>query len=213
MHSLFNLENVFFKPQNQTILNDINLSINSGDFITISGPSGSGKSTLLKVLASMITPTSGKLLYKNKEIDKENITDYRKEVSYFFQQPTLFGDTVMDNLIFPFDIRRQEFDKSRVTKLLETFKLNESYLNKKIIDLSGGEKQRVAFVRNLIFEPDVLLLDEVTSALDDENKNIIQQFILDELKGKTILWVTHDSNEFSLGTRQITIIDGKLEEK
>ncbi|MGX6970883.1 ABC transporter ATP-binding protein [Vagococcus bubulae] len=213
MHSLFNLENVFFKPQNQTILNNINLSINSGDFITISGPSGSGKSTLLKVLASMITPTSGKLLYKNKEIDKENITDYRKEVSYFFQQPTLFGDTVMDNLIFPFDIRRQEFDKSRVTKLLETFKLNESYLNKKIIDLSGGEKQRVAFVRNLIFEPDVLLLDEVTSALDDENKNIIQQFILNELKGKTILWVTHDSNEFSLGTRQITIIDGKLEEK
>lgn len=213
MHSLFNLENVFFKPQNQTILNDINLSINSGDFITISGPSGSGKSTLLKVLASMITPTSGKLLYKNKEIDKENITDYRKEVSYFFQQPTLFGDTVMDNLIFPFDIRRQEFDKSRVTKLLETFKLNESYLNKKIIDLSGGEKQRVAFVRNLIFEPDVLLLDEVTSALDDENKNIIQQFILNELKGKTILWVTHDNNEFSLGTRQITIIDGKLEEK
>lgn len=213
MHSLFNLENVFFKPQNQTILNDINLSINSGDFITISGPSGSGKSTLLKVLASMITPTSGKLLYKNREIDKENITDYRKEVSYFFQQPTLFGETVMDNLIFPFDIRHQEFDKSRVTKLLETFKLNGSYLNKKIIDLSGGEKQRVAFVRNLIFEPDVLLLDEVTSALDDENKNIIQQFILNELKGKTILWVTHDSNEFSLGTRQITIIDGKLEEK
>lgn len=83
MHSLFNLENVFFKPQNQTILNDINLSIDSGDFITISGPSGSGKSTLLKVLASMITPTSGKLLYKNREIDKENITDYRKEVSYF----------------------------------------------------------------------------------------------------------------------------------
>lgn len=213
MHSLLNLENVFFKPQNQTILNDINLSINSGDFITISGPSGSGKSTLLKVLASMITPTSGKLLYKNKEIDKENITDYRKEVSYFFQQPTLFGDTVMDNLIFPFDIRHQEFDKSRVTKLLETFKLNESYLSKKIIDLSGGEKQRVAFVRNLIFEPDVLLLDEVTSALDDENKNIIQQFILNELKGKTILWITHDSNEFSLGTRQITITDGKLEEK
>ncbi|RGI32420.1 MULTISPECIES: ATP-binding cassette domain-containing protein [Enterococcaceae] len=213
MHSLFNLENIFFKPQNQTILNDINLSINSGDFITISGPSGSGKSTLLKVLASMITPTSGKLLYKNREIDKENITDYRKEVSYFFQQPTLFGETVMDNLIFPFDIRHQEFDKSRVTKLLETFKLNESYLNKKIIDLSGGEKQRVAFVRNLIFEPDVLLLDEVTSALDDENKNIIQQFILNELKGKTILWVTHDSNEFSLGTRQITIIDGKMEEK
>lgn len=213
MHSLFNLENVFLKPKNQTILNDINLSINSGDFITISGPSGSGKSTLLKVLASMITPTSGKLLYKNREIDKENITDYRKEVSYFFQQPTLFGETVMDNLIFPFDIRHQEFDKSRVTKLLETFKLNESYLNKKIIDLSGGEKQRVAFVRNLIFEPDVLLLDEVTSALDDENKNIIQQFILNELKGKTILWVTHDSNEFSLGTRQITIIDGKLGEK
>lgn len=213
MTSLFNLENIGFTVENQPILTNINLTINSGDFITVSGPSGSGKSTLLKILASMITPTSGIFKYKNKPIDKDRITEYRKEVSYFFQQPTLFGETVMDNLSFPFDIRNVPFDKDRVTKLLERFKLNESYLNKKIIDLSGGEKQRIAFVRNLIFEPDVLLLDEVTSALDDENKTIIQQFILNDLKEKTIVWVTHDSNEFNLGKRQLNITNGILEEK
>lgn len=213
MTTLFNLENIFYSVQNQTILNNINLTIEAGDFITISGPSGSGKSTLLKMLASMITPTSGSLTYKGEALKKEQITDYRKEVSYFFQQPTLFDETVMDNLKFPFDIRQAEFDKSRVTKLLERFKLNESYLDKKIIDLSGGEKQRIAFVRNLVFEPEVLLLDEVTSALDDENKEIIQQFITEDLKDKTIIWVTHDNDEFKLGKRQLSIVDGILEEK
>lgn len=213
MTILFNLENIFYSVQNQTILSNINLTIEEGDFITINGPSGSGKSTLLKILASMITPTSGKLTYKGESLNKDHITDYRKEVSYFFQQPTLFDETVMDNLKFPFDIRQAEFDKPRVTKLLERFKLNESYLDKKIIDLSGGEKQRIAFVRNLIFEPEVLLLDEVTSALDDENKDIIQQFITKDLKEKTIIWVTHDNDEFKLGKRQLSIIDGILEEK
>ncbi|APB31563.1 ABC transporter ATP-binding protein [Vagococcus teuberi] len=213
MTTLFNLKNIFYSVPNQTILNNINLTIEAGDFITISGPSGSGKSTLLKILASMITPTSGSLTYKGETLKKEQITDYRKEVSYFFQQPTLFDETVMDNLKFPFDIRQAEFDKSRVTKLLKRFKLNESYLDKKIVDLSGGEKQRIAFVRNLVFEPDVLLLDEVTSALDDENKEIIQQFITEDLKGKTIIWVTHDNGEFKLGKRQLSIVDGILEEK
>lgn len=213
MTTLFNLKNIFYSVPNQTILNNINLTIEAGDFITISGPSGSGKSTLLKILASMITPTSGSLTYKGETLQKEQITDYRKEVSYFFQQPTLFDETVMDNLKFPFDIRQAEFDKSRVTKLLKRFKLNESYLDKKIVDLSGGEKQRIAFVRNLVFEPDVLLLDEVTSALDDENKEIIQQFITEDLKGKTIIWVTHDNGEFKLGKRQLSIVDGILEEK
>lgn len=213
MTTLFNLKNIFYSVPNQTILNNINLTIEAGDFITISGPSGSGKSTLLKILASMITPTSGSLTYKGETLKKEQITDYRKEVSYFFQQPTLFDETVMDNLKFPFDIRQAEFDKSRVTKLLKRFKLNESYLDKKIVDLSGGEKQRIAFVRNLVFEPDVLLLDEVTSALDDENKEIIQQFITEDLKSKTIIWVTHDNGEFKLGKRQLSIVDGILEEK
>lgn len=213
MTTLFNLKNIFYSVPNQTILNNINLTIEAGDFITISGPSGSGKSTLLKILASMITPTSGSLTYKGETLKKEQITNYRKEVSYFFQQPTLFDETVMDNLKFPFDIRQAEFDKSRVTKLLKRFKLNESYLDKKIVDLSGGEKQRIAFVRNLVFEPDVLLLDEVTSALDDENKEIIQQFITEDLKGKTIIWVTHDNGEFKLGKRQLSIVDGILEEK
>ena len=213
MNTIFELDKVSYSADNQTILDNLSLKIYQNDFITISGPSGSGKSTLLKLLATIISPTSGEFLYKNNTIDKNKLIDYRREVSYFFQQPTLFDETVMDNLNFPFEIRSIEFDKSRVTKLLETFKLDESYLNKKIIELSGGEKQRIAFVRNLIFEPDVLLLDEVTSALDDENKLIIQQFITHHLNDKTIIWVTHDSNEFNLGKRQLTIIDGKLEEK
>lgn len=92
--------------------------------------------------------------------------------------------------------------------------MSAEYLNKPIIDLSGGEKQRVALVRNLLYQPDVLLLDEVTSSLDAENKEIIYS-IIDEMNTKesvTVLAVTHDEREIKMADRVLTIIEGRLED-
>jgi len=98
--------------------------------------------------------------------------------------------------------------------LLKDVQLDQSFLDKKITSLSGGEKQRVAFVRNLLFLPEVLLLDEVTSALDEENSQIIHSIIskLNKENNVTILWITHDGNEYLTSNRRLFIEDGLLKE-
>lgn len=213
MEPIIQVKNVSFEVDNQTILKDVSFDIKKGERVTITGPSGGGKSTLLKIIASILTPTGGTVSYYNKDIQEMDPLDYRKDVSYFFQNATLFDETVEDNLTFPFDIRDEEFDKEKCLRMLERVKLDETYLKKPIKELSGGEKQRVSIVRNLLFRPQVLLLDEITSSLDAENKDIIYA-ILDELTNEeaiTILFVTHDAREIEMSHRVITIHKGEVE--
>ncbi|MFO8068987.1 MAG: ATP-binding cassette domain-containing protein [Alkalibacterium sp.] len=212
---IIEVENVSFSVDQEKILKGLNFSINKGERVTVTGPSGGGKSTLLKIIASMLSPTEGIVSYKGKNIADMNPIDYRKKVSYFFQNATLFDQTVRDNLSFPYEIRNEEFDETKSVTLLERVKLNRTYLDKAVKDLSGGEKQRIALVRNLLYQPEVILLDEVTSSLDAENKEIIYA-ILDELNEEadmTILSVTHDEREINQADRIIKIIDGKVVEK
>jgi len=212
---LLELKKVGFSVDQEKILDGVDFSIGKGERITITGPSGGGKSTLLKIIASILTPTEGKVSYKGKDLAEIDPIDYRKKVSYFFQNAALFDQTVRDNLAFPYLIREEEFNEKKSVSMLERMKLNRSYLDKAVKDLSGGEKQRVALVRNLLYKPEVILLDEVTSSLDAANKDIIYA-ILDELNEKeqmTILSVTHDEREIKQADRIIRIIDGKVAEK
>ena len=210
---IFRLEHIGFKVENQQILEDISLTINKGDIVTVTGPSGGGKSTLLKLMGLLISPTSGKIYYKEKEISTYEPTEYRKQVSYFFQNAVLFDQTVRQNLSFPADIREENFDEVRAKEGLETVQLPSTYLDKPVKDLSGGEKQRVALIRNLMYPPEVLLMDEVTSSLDKENREIILSFIrrLNEEEQVTILWITHNQEEINASNEIITLVDGKME--
>ena len=133
-------------------------------------------------------------------------------MSYCFQQPSLFGDTVQDNLAFPFELRNQPFDAAKAQAALAQVDLPTSMLTKPITELSGGEKQRVALIRNLLFEPDVILLDEVTTGLDAATKTIVHELIegLNQ-KGLTVLAVTHDETEINVAHRLLTITAGRLE--
>lgn len=180
--------------------------------MTIIGSSGSGKSTLLKMIGSLQLPTKGQILYNGKNIYDLQMTDYRQEVSYFFQNALLFGRTVEDNLRFPYQIRGEDFDPSKSKKLLEKLQLPKEIISKSINDISGGEKQRVALVRNLLFQPKVLLLDEITSSLDSLNREIVQSHLreLQHNQEITILSVTHNQEEIDLADRIIEIKDGKL---
>ncbi|GAB2484208.1 ATP-binding cassette domain-containing protein [Alkalibacterium psychrotolerans] len=208
------VSNIVFKPESQTILKGVTFSVNKGERVIITGPSGGGKSTLLKIIASLINPTEGTVEFNGENILDGDILAYRQKVSYFFQNATLFDQTVRDNVAFPYEIRDEEFDENQCVKLLERVKLDKSYLDKPIKELSGGEKQRIALVRNLLYRPEVLLLDEVTSSLDAENKEIIYT-ILDELNTEneiTILSVTHDEREIEKADRVLTIVNGELED-
>lgn len=143
--SIVELNHVSFKVADKLILNDVSFSVDKGEFVTITGPSGSGKSTLLKIIASMLSQTAGTIHYKGKKIEEYNPIDYRKEVSYGFQTAVLFGKTVEDNLIFPYEIRQILFDQDKAISYLEKVGLDESYLTKKYQRLVGWRKTANCF--------------------------------------------------------------------
>ncbi|WP_373792574.1 ATP-binding cassette domain-containing protein [Jeotgalibaca porci] len=214
MNSILEVKHLSFSVGEKEILKDISFKIQKGDFLTIKGPSGSGKSTLLKLLAAIMNPSTGEIIYKGKPLSEYEITDYRKEVSYSFQNAALFGTTVADNLMFPYEIRNEPFDRDRAIALLDKVMLSEQYLDQKITELSGGEKQRVALIRNVLFTPEVLLLDEVTSALDAENRKVISEAILrlNRENKITVLWVTHNTDEINDAAKTIEMKEGRLED-
>ena len=208
---LFELEHLGLVSPGKIILEDISLSLEAGTHLTITGPSGSGKSSLLKLLASLVSPSSGRIVYQGQDLEELDPVAYRREVSYCFQQPVLFGQTVRDNMAFPFEIRHLPFDQERVLAALARLNLGPEFLEKPIKELSGGEKQRVALVRNLLFEPKVLLLDEVSSGLDENTKHVLRTFLKDlQQEGVTLIEVTHDQQEIEAAEQLLTIIGGRL---
>ena len=213
-NNILSIKQLGFKVDDNTILSEISFSMNKGELMTISGPSGSGKSTLLKLISNTQKKKTGDIFFNEKKLEDYVPTEYRKEVSYLFQNPVLFGETVKDNLVFPYEIRQKEFDQTRAISLLKDVQLSEEFLDKRIDSLSGGEKQRVAFVRNLLFPPQILLLDEVTSALDEENSRIIREMIyrLNKDEHLTVLWITHNKEEFLSSKRRLFIEDGLIKE-
>ena len=212
VEKIFEVKHLFYQVGETKILKDINLDIEQGKYITVVGPSGSGKSTLMRILASMISATSGEVMFHGQNIDTFETTKYRQKVSYAFQQPTLFGKTVRDNLAFPFEVRKEEFDEQKVIDYLQMVNLNSKYINKSVNDVSGGEKQRIALLRNLLFQPEVLITDEVTAGLDAENKDIVHKMLNEfNQRGLTILRVTHDETEIDAATDKITIKNGEVQ--
>ena len=210
--TLLELSNISYIVKDKSIIHDVSLSVNQGDYITIVGPSGSGKSTLLKLCSDLISPTSGIITYKGRDLATIDPESYRKEVGYCFQRPYLFAKTVRRNILFPYDIRGLEPDMNRIEYLFNLLHMPLNYMERRNDELSGGEMQRICLIRSLIFEPNVLLLDEVTSALDATNTSIVEK-VIDELhkKGITIISITHNEEQ-SLRTanRRITIVDGQL---
>jgi len=204
---LLRLHDVSFTRNNIPLLEPVSLSLEPGEFTLLTGPSGSGKSTLLKIIASLQNPTGGKVYFKGEDIAQIKPEVYRQRVSYCFQTPSLFGETVYDNLALPYQIRNKKPDEEQMRNWLERVKLSADMLTKRTQELSGGEKQRVALLRNLQFMPDVLLLDEITSALDEENKININDIIagLVEKEQIAVLWVSHDTNEIRHAKNVITL--------
>lgn len=203
---------IYYTNGEQEILKDISFEVNKGEHWTITGPSGGGKSTLLKIVSSLLSPTQGTVYLEDKDMMTLDAVSYRRQVSYCFQQPSLFGDTVKDNLAFPFILRNEIYDEAKVAELLQAVALSEDYLDKEIQSISGGEKQRVALIRNLIFPPKVLLLDEVTTGLDETSKEIVWQLIQRvNQEGITILQVTHDKEEIAAAKQILSIKEGRVD--
>ena len=185
-------------------LNEINLTMESGEFISLVGPSGCGKSTILRLVAGLIQPTTGKLT-----VDGKTITEPSPERGMVFQKPTLFPWlTVWDNIAFSLRMQgRLKGNKDKVERLIKVIGL-EKFRNDYPGQLSGGMAQRVALVRSLINEPDILLLDEPLGALDAFTRMNMQDEILKiwQEKEQLAIMVTHDVDEaIYMGTRVIVL--------
>ena len=210
--ALLELSNISYAVKDKTIIRNVSLAVNEGDYLTIVGPSGSGKSTLLKLCSDLISPTLGSITYNGRNLTAIEPESYRKEVGYCFQRPYLFAKTVRRNILFPYDIRGMKPDMERIKLLFDLLHIPMEYFERHNGELSGGEMQRICLIRSLIFEPKVLLLDEVTSALDSVNAAIVEQ-VIDELykNGITIVSITHNEEQsLRSANRRITIIDGSI---
>ncbi len=198
-------------------INKVNLDIEEGEFISIVGESGSGKSTLLHILGGLDIPTSGTVLYKGKKINYKKptvLSAYRnKQIGFVLQDFGLLNeDTVIQNVSIPLYFANHPFSKIKKTaeKALELVGI-EDLKKRKVSELSGGQKQRVAIARALVNEPNVILADEPTGALDSKtSEEIMSVFIELNKQGKTIIMVTHNLRLASKTERAITISDGKL---
>lgn len=198
------------------ILDDLNFTIDSEEFITLIGKSGCGKTTMLKLINGLIKPDSGKIFIKGKEINQWNIIELRRSIGYVIQQIGLFPHmNIEDNIGYVLNIKKvSKAERNKQAKeLIELVGLSSEYLKKYPRELSGGQNQRVGVARALASNPDILLMDEPFGAVDDITRRVLQEEILklqDRLK-KTIVFVTHDIDEaFKLGSRIVLFDNGKI---
>ncbi|MBU5617174.1 ABC transporter ATP-binding protein [Psychrobacter sp. TAE2020] len=201
--------------QKLTIIKDVDIYVNAGEFVVIMGKSGSGKSTLLGLLAALDYPDSGSVELAGETLsalDEDALAVIRqRDMGFVFQSfhllPTL---TVAENIAFPLDIARRP-DKVRVDELIAAVGL-EPRRNSLPNQLSGGEQQRTAVARALVSRPKIVFADEPTGNLDEQNAAQVMQLLLDLRKqtGSALVVVTHDASLAKMADRVITMYDGMI---
>ena len=213
------IKKIFYTDEMETsALDNIHLTIEEGEYVSISGPSGCGKSTLLSVMGLLNSATEGKYYLNGAEVTGLRPSDQARvrnqEIGFIFQAFNLIADmSTIENVELPLTYRNDLNRKQRrelVLKALEQVSMTERQ-NHFPSQLSGGQQQRVAIARALAGSPKVLLADEPTGNLDSKNAKLVMD-LLDSLheRGSTIVMVTHDPRFAERAERQISLFDGKI---
>ena len=206
---MFKLENIKFK----NILDIKNVELEKGIITAILGSSGGGKTTFLKLLNNMITADQGEIIYKGKKIESYDPVALRREVVMLPQDPEIFKGTIKDNFEITEKIAENGISKKiNYQDLLSKVSLTQN-LDDAADNLSGGEKQRLALARVMLLEPEVLLLDEPSSSLDQKTEEKIIKMVVDYVrkKDRTLIMVTHSSDiAEKFADRIINIEAGKI---
>lgn len=204
-----------------TVFEDLSFEIEKGEWISLTGSSGCGKTTLLHLLGGIDQPTDGHILFNDKDFSSLNRTKRaklrRKNIGFVFQSFNLFPElNAIENVMLPASVAGLPSRKAeqKAQELLKEVGLDHRVKHRPA-ELSGGEQQRVAIARALMMEPDVLLADEPTGNLDDDNSLEIMKIFqnLHQDKGKTIIMVTHQKELTRFASRSIFLKDGKIIEK
>ena len=197
------------------VVKDLNLSIARGEFLTMLGPSGSGKTTCLMMLAGFETATHGDILLGGKPIN--NIPPHKRGIGMVFQNYALFPHmTVGENLSFPLEVRKigKSEREAKVKRALDMVQMGD-FINRRPAQLSGGQQQRIALSRALVFEPELVLMDEPLGALDKQLREHMQFEIthLAHQLGITVVYVTHDQTEALTMSDNVAVFDdGRIQQ-
>jgi cobalt import ATP-binding protein cbiO 1 len=221
---IIEFRNVSYSKNNNMILENISFSLKKNKYNVIIGKNGSGKSTILKLIVGLEKISGGQIFIDNEELvyKRDELYKIRKKTGIVFQESNeyIIGETVAESLIFGMENNRIPLEKMKenMTKYVKLFQL-ENIIDKKTVNLSGGEKQKVALAGAVITEPEIILLDEVTEMWDkttkDKMNGIIEEFLKD---GKTVVSVTHSPEEIKRSdnivfiTEEGKIVTGKSEE-
>lgn len=202
MIKLKNIQKSFDKKH---IIRGLSYTIEQGDFIIIKGASGKGKSSLLNIIGLLEDPDDGEITFNDTIILKENdkIKFRRKDIAYIYQNYGLLeNDSILNNLTLPLNVSKK--DTTRIAEVIQRVGLSNLDLKTKVYTCSGGEQQRIAIARAILKEPTVIIADEPTGNLDEENSlNIMNIFKELNSKGITIIMATHDKTFFDIGNKTI----------
>lgn len=197
-------------------LRNVDFSVEQNEFVAIMGKSGCGKTTLINIMATILLPDSGSYLLDGAEVEKFSEKEFavckRRIISVIFQNYNLVEElTVQNNIILPFIFDQRKYDKGYLNRIVEDLGIS-GLLHKYPAQLSGGEKQRAAIARALLIRPKVILADEPTGNLDDENAARVMGMLrlcVDEYK-QTVVMVTHDTDMAQYADRVVNMRDGKI---
>jgi len=204
---------------NKVILDDFNLSVAQGEFVTVIGSSGCGKTTALKMVNGLIEPTSGDIFVDGENIREKNMTEFRRNIGYAIQGSVLFPHmTVEQNIAYvPNLLNKKDKEKTKlaVSKWMKLVGLDDELKGRYPSELSGGQQQRVGIARALAASPNILLMDEPFGAVDEITRGQLQNELkqIHEKTGITILFVTHDISEaLKLGTKALVMDQGQIQQ-
>jgi putative ABC transport system ATP-binding protein len=182
---------------NRLLFSGVSGEVMPSDRIAIVGASGQGKSTLLRILARLTSADEGVMFWRGTPSAQIQGRVWRQKIGYVFQQAEMLPGTIEDNLRTVSRLHKLEFDAESAHKWMDQIGLAQMDWKTRASELSGGEKQRVALVRSLLLQPEVLLLDEATASLDETNKRTAEKLLDDWQKGRetALIWVTHDREQ------------------
>ena len=209
------LKNISVEFDGEKVLDDLNLSIRDGEFVTLLGSSGCGKTTTLRLIAGFLEPDSGEVFFDGKSMN--GVPPYKREVNTIFQRYALFPHfNVYENIAYGLRVRKvpEKQIREQVTEMLRLVNL-QGFEKRNVTRLSGGQQQRVAIARALVLKPKVLLLDEPLAALDLKLRKDMQQELKNIQKqlGITFVFVTHDQEEaLSMSDTVVVMNEGKVQQ-